>query len=77
MLHHPEQAVKKVSDEAFEEEIRELDKEKKKYDIILTMAPGLRVSTGKENIVSQHCINELKVSCPTAHTANILGPTSM
>ena len=33
MLHHPEQAVKKVSDEAFEEEIRELDKEIKKYSL--------------------------------------------
>ena len=43
MLHHPKQAIKKVSDEAFEEEIRELDKEIKKYDIILTMPPGLRL----------------------------------
>ena len=37
MLHHPEQAEKKVSDEAFEEEIRRLDKETKKYNIILTI----------------------------------------
>ena len=57
---------------------------RREYDIILTMPPGLRVGTGKENIVSKHCINELKVSCPIAHTTNILahtvnilGPTSM
>ena len=50
---------------------------RREYNIILTMPPGLRVGTGKENIVSKHCINELKVSCPIAHTANILGPTSV
>ena len=32
MLHQPEPIKKKVSDEAFEEEIRKNDKEIKKYD---------------------------------------------
>ena len=32
MLHQPEPIKKKVSDEAFEEEIRKIDKEIKKYD---------------------------------------------
>ena len=38
------------------------------------MPPGLGVGTGKEITVSQHCINELKVPCSIAHTANVLGP---
>ena len=41
MLHQPEPIKKKVSDEAFEEEIREIDKKIKKYDRILTVPPGL------------------------------------
>ena len=73
MLHQPEPIKKKVSDEAFEEEIREIDKKIKKYDRILTVPPGLGVNIEKENVVCQPCINEQQVSCPTAHAANVLG----
>ena len=50
MLHHPEQAVKKVSDEAFEEEIRELDKEIKKY----SLCPTFFVLFKKSNFLRKH-----------------------
>ena len=50
MLHHPEQAVKKVSDEAFEEEIRELDKEIKKY----SLRPTFFVLFKKSNFLRKH-----------------------
>ena len=50
MLHHPEQAVKKVSDEAFEEEIRELDKEIKKY----SLRPTFFVLFKKSNFLRGH-----------------------
>ena len=38
------------------------------------MPPGLGVNIEKENVVSQPCIYEQQVSCPTAHAANVLGP---
>ena len=50
MLHHPEQAIKKVSDEAFEEEIRELDKEIKKY----SLRPTFFVLFKKSNFLREH-----------------------
>ena len=52
MLHQAETSEKKVSGEAFEEEIREIDKEIKKYDKAPTVPPGLGVYMGKENIES-------------------------
>nr|POE53711.1 hypothetical protein CFP56_49278 [Quercus suber] len=73
-LHQTGLPKEKLSAEAFEEEIRELDREIKKYDRKITGAPGFGVGTGKENFVSQPCIYESNVPCPTAHAANVLGP---
>ena len=73
MLHQSEPIKKKVSDEAFEEEIREIDKGIKKYGRILTVPPRLGVNIEKENALSQPYIYEQQVPCPTAHAANVLG----
>ena len=48
-LHQAETSEKKVSGEAFEEEIREIDKGIKKYDRNFIVPPGLEVSIEKEN----------------------------
>ena len=61
------QIKQKVSDKAFEKEIREIDKGIKKYDRNFIVPPGLEVSIEKENTFGQPCIYEQQVSCPTAH----------
>ena len=73
MPHQPEQIKRKVSDEVFEEEIREIDKGIKKYDTILSAPPGFAVNMEKEKVGSQHNIYEQQVPCPATHAANVLG----
>ena len=73
--HQPEQIKRKVFDEVFEEEIREIDKEIKKYDTTLSAPPGFAVNMEKEKVGSQHYIYEQQVPCPTTHVSNVLGST--
>ena len=70
--YQPELAREKLLAKAFEEEIRELDREIKKYDRKFTGPPGFGVGIGKEIVVPS--IYEPNVPCPTAHAANTLDP---
>ena len=70
--YQPEPARGKLSAEAFEEEISELDREIKKYDRTLTGPSGFGVGTGKENVVPS--IYEPKVPCQATHAATTLDP---
>ena len=76
-LYQLEPVKEKLSAEAFEEEIRELNREIKKYDRKFTGPPGFGVGTGKENVVSQPCIYKPNVLCPTVHATQLSPSTHM